>query len=184
MKKSGKGLAFGVLEGYYSKATKVKDVMERMEIQRLFKQHYAKMYRVARAILYDEQESEDVISDIFERLLRGQKVLSHDTEESYLLISVRNQCFKRLRHEDVKLQIKEQLKTEQISGADSEDYLLTDIDEFVASHLPTQEQRIFRFRFNDGYSYEEIATEEGISRVAVWKHISHALNLIRNHFKK
>jgi len=184
LKKSGKGLAFGVSEGYYSKATKVKDVMERMEIQRLFKQHYAKMYRVARAILYDEQESEDVISDIFERLLRGQKVLSHDTEESYLLISVRNQCFKRLRHEDVKLQIKEQLKTEQISGADSEDYRLTDIDEFVASHLPTQEQRIFRFRFNDGYSYEEIATEEGISRVAVWKHISHALNLIRNHFKK
>ena len=184
MKKSGKGLAFGVSEGYYSKATKVKDVMERIEIQRLFKQHYAKMYRVARAILYDEQESEDVISDIFERLLRGQKVLSHDTEESYLLISVRNQCFKRLRHEDVKLQIKEQLKTEQISGADSEDYRLTDIDEFVASHLPTQEQRIFRLRFNDGYSYEEIATEEGISRVAVWKHISHALNLIRNHFKK
>jgi len=184
LKKSGKGLAFGVSGGYYSKATKVKDVMERMEIQRLFKQHYAKMYRVARAILYDEQESEDVISDIFERLLRGQKVLSHDTEESYLLISVRNQCFKRLRHEDVKLQIKEQLKTEQISGADSEDYRLTDIDEFVASHLPTQEQRIFRFRFNDGYSYEEIATKEGISRVAVWKHISHALNLIRNHFKK
>ena len=139
---------------------------------------------MARAILYDEQESEDMISDIFERLLRGQKVLSHDTEESYLLISVRNQCFKRLRHEDVKLQIKEQLKTEQISGADSEDYRLTDIDEFVASHLPTQEQRIFRLRFNDGYSYEEIATEEGISRVAVWKHISHALNLIRNHFKK
>ena len=80
--------------------------MERKEILRLFTQHYAKMYRVARAILYDEQESEDVISDIFERLLHGQKVLSCDTEESYLLISVRNQCFKRLRHEDVKLQIK------------------------------------------------------------------------------
>ena len=158
--------------------------MERIEIQRMFRQHYAKMYRVARAILYDEQESEDVISDIFERLLHGQKVLLPDKEESYLLISVRNQCFKRLRHEDVKLQINEQLKTEQISEADSEDDRLTDIDEFVASYLPTQEQRIFRLRFNDGYSYEEIATKEGISRVAVWKHISHALNLIRNHFKK
>ena len=29
-------------------------------------QHYAKMYRVARSILYDEQESKDVISDIFD----------------------------------------------------------------------------------------------------------------------
>ena len=35
-----------------------------------------------------------------------------------------------------------------------------------------------------GFSYEEIAAEEGISRVAVWKHLSHALNQIRNHFKK
>ena len=49
--------------------------MEKDEIQRLFKQHYAKMYRVARTMLYDEQESEDVVSDIFESLLRGQTVL-------------------------------------------------------------------------------------------------------------
>lgn len=46
--------------------------MERTEIQRVFMQHYAKMYRVARSILYDEQESEDVVSDIFESLLHGQ----------------------------------------------------------------------------------------------------------------
>ena len=35
------------------------------DIQRLFKQHYAKMLRVARTILYDEQESKDVVSDIW-----------------------------------------------------------------------------------------------------------------------
>ena len=133
-------------------------MIARIEIQRLFRQHYAKMYRVARAILYDEQESEDIISDIFESLLHGQIVLLPDTEENYLLTSVRNQCFKRLRHEDVKLQVNEQLKTEHITVTDSEDDRLTDIDEFVASHLTAQEQRIFRLRFNDGYRYEEIAT--------------------------
>ena len=46
------------------------------DIQRLFKQHYAKTLRVARTILYDEQESKDVVSDIFEGLLRGQTVLT------------------------------------------------------------------------------------------------------------
>ena len=40
--------------------------------QRLFKQHYAKMLRVARTILYDEQESKDVVSDIFDE--RSQPV--------------------------------------------------------------------------------------------------------------
>lgn len=160
----------------------VKDVMERIECQRLFMQHYAKMYRVARTILYDEQESEDVVSDIFEHLLHKQTVLIPDTEEHYLLTSVRNQCFKRLRHVSSPLQDSDYAELADDSGTDDE--RLTDIDEFVANRLSVQEQRIFRLRFTDGYSYEEIAAAEGISRVAVWKHLSHALNIIRQHFKE
>ena len=160
----------------------VKDVMERIECQRLFMQHYAKMYRVARTILYDEQESEDVVSDIFEHLLHKQTVLIPDTEEHYLLTSVRNQCFKRLRHVSSSLQDGDYAELADDSEIDDE--RLTDIDEFVANHLSVQEQRIFRLRFTDGYSYEEIAAAEGISRVAVWKHLSHALNIIRQHFKE
>ena len=158
-------------------------MIEKIEIQRLFKQHYAKMYSVARAILYDEQECEDVISDIFESLLYRHIVLLPEREESYLLKSVRNNCFNRLRHEEVKLQINKQLMTEQLSDTDSDNVRLIEIDEFVASHLSLQEQRIFHLRFNEGYSYENIATSEGIGRVAVWKHLSHALNLIRNHYQ-
>ena len=154
--------------------------MEKNVIQRLFRQHYAKMYRVARTILYDEQESEDVVSDIFESLLRGQTVLTVDTEERYLLTSVRNMCLKRLRHSSTSLENNGYI--EFPDDSEMEDERLTDIDEFVARHLTEQEQRIFRLRFTDGCSYEEIAAAEGISRVAVWKHLSHALNLIRNHF--
>ena len=150
--------------------------------QRLFKQHYAKMYRMARTILYDEQESEDVVSDIFEDLLHGQTILMPETEESYLLTSVRNRCLKRLRH--TVSAIEGSGYNEPVDDSDVEDERLTDIDEFIACHLSEQEQRIFRLRFTDGCSYEEIAAAEGISRVAVWKHLSHALNLIRNHFNK
>jgi RNA polymerase sigma-70 factor (ECF subfamily) len=156
--------------------------MEKEEIQRLFMQHYAKMYRVARSILYDEQESEDVVSDIFESLLHGQTVLMPDTEERYLLTSVRNRCFKRLRH--MSGFNESHVSTELTDNADAEDDRIADIDEFVASRLSAQEQRIFSLRFNDGCSYEEIAVAESISRVAVWKHLSHTLNLIRNHFNK
>lgn len=156
--------------------------MERIEIQRLFKQHYAKMYRMARTILYDEQESEDVVSDIFEDLLHGQTVLMPETEECYLLTSVRNRCLKRLRQ--TSSTIDGSGYTEPTDDSDVEDERLADIDEFVTCRMTEQEQRIFRLRFTEGCSYEEIATAEGISRVAVWKHLSHALNLIRNHFNK
>ena len=46
--------------------------MERETVKRLFMQHYARMQRVARTLLYDVQESEDVCQDIFESLLRGE----------------------------------------------------------------------------------------------------------------
>lgn len=158
--------------------------MERQEIQQLFIQHYAKMLRVARTILYDEQESKDVVSDIFVNLLQGRTALMPDTAEYYLLTSVRNQCFKRIRHEDIKDRIKKSAISEQTSDSDTEDERLTDINEFVASQMTEQEQRIFRLRFTDGYSYDEIAVAEGISRIAVWKHLSHVLKGIRNHLKK
>ena len=154
--------------------------MEKERIQRLFKQHYAKMQRVARTILFDEQESEDVVCDIFEHLLHGQTILMPETEERYLLTSVRNLCFKRLRH--VSSSLEDSSLVEPIDDSADVDERLTDINEFVTCRLTEQEQRIFHLRFTDGCSYEEIAAAEGISRVAVWKHLSHALTLVRNHF--
>lgn len=151
-------------------------------------QHYAKMQRVARTLLYDEQESEDVVSDIFESLLRGATMLQPEASETerYLLTAVRNRCLKRLRHEVV---IRNASTTDALDDAalkDDGEYQsseqLTDIVEFVVSHLTAQEQRIFHLRFTDGFSYEEIAAAEGISRVAVWKHLSHVISQIKKHF--
>ncbi len=153
--------------------------MEREAVKRLFMQHYARMQRVARTLLYDVQESEDVCQDIFESLLRGETVLVPGTEERYLMTSVRNRCLKRLRHESV-LQDYRQRTTDNCQ--ESEDDWLEDIVEFVVSHLPEREQRIFNLRFTEGYSYEEIAAAEGISKVAVWKRLSHAITEVKKHF--
>ncbi|MBQ9363302.1 MAG: sigma-70 family RNA polymerase sigma factor [Bacteroidaceae bacterium] len=156
--------------------------MERKEIQRLFKLYYTKMYRVARTILYDEQESKDVVSDIFANLLETNTVLMPNTEENYLLTSVRNQCFKRIRHQEVIRRMEELFSTEQSIESNCEDERLTDVIEYAVSHLSEEEQRIFNYRFTEGYSYLEIAAHECISKVAVWKHLSHSLTVLRNHF--
>ena len=154
--------------------------MERETVKRLFMQHYARMQRVARTLLYDVQESEDVCQDIFESLLRGETVLVPGTEERYLMTSVRNRCLKRLRHESV-TKASSPLPTSP-EGEESGDDRLDDIVEFVVSHLSEREQRIFNLRFAEGCSYEEIAAAEGISKVAVWKHLSHAITEVKKHF--
>ena len=153
--------------------------MEREAVKRLFMQHYARMQRVARTLLYDVQESEDVCQDIFESLLRGETVLVPGTEERYLMTSVRNRCLNRLRHENV-LQDHRQRTTD--NSQESEDDRMSDIVEFATSHLSEREQRIFNLRFAEGYSYEEIAAAEGISKVAVWKRLSHAITEVKKHF--
>ena len=157
-------------------------------------QHYVKMQRVARTLLYDEKESEDVCSDVFESLLRGDTLLEPGTEERYLMTSVRNRCLKRLRHvaiEHSPLTIDHFAASNSIAnnggdsmlnGQRSMDDRLDDIEEFVVSHLSERDQRIFNLRFSEGYSYEEIAVAEGISKVAVWKHLSHAITEIKKHF--
>lgn len=154
--------------------------MNNEDVERLFMQYYSKMYRVARSILYDEQESKDVVSDIFERLLNGNAVLIPDTEERYLLTCVRNQCFKRLAHEEVKRSMEEDYIHHQVE--ETEDNRLDEIADFARRTLSQQEQRIFDLRFTEGCSYEEIASVEGISKVAVWKHLSHLTNIIKEHF--
>lgn len=168
--------------------------MEKEAVKRLFMQHYVKMQRVARTLLYDEKESEDVCSDVFESLLRADMLLEPETEERYLMTSVRNRCLKRLRHvaiEHSPLTIDHFAASNSIAnnGGDSmlnaqwsKDDRLSDIEEFVVSHLSEREQRIFGLRFSEGYSYEEIAVAEGISKVAVWKHLSHAITEVKKHF--
>ena len=59
----------------------------------------------------------------------------------------------------------EAASAEQPSDAENEDERITDIVEFVVSHLTEQEQRIFCLRFTEGL-----------------KHLSHALKEIRNRF--
>ena len=158
--------------------------MEKKDIARLFRQHYAKMYRVARSILYDEQESKDVVSEIFEKLLSGDVLLMAQGEERYLLTSVRNLCFSRLHHQEVVRQMESFSRATWPPTDTDADDRLADIFEFAESHLSERERRIFHLRFADGCSYEEIAASEGISKVAVWKNLSRLLITVRNHFNQ
>jgi RNA polymerase sigma-70 factor (ECF subfamily) len=157
--------------------------MKREEIERLFRQHYARMLRVARTLIDDEQECEDAVGDVFADLLHGTILLTAATETQYLMTAVRNRCLKRLRHAEVV----RRMERETTAGApdaadDDDDGRLTEITEWVVGRLSADEQRIFSLRFADGCTYAEIASELGLSRVAVWKHLHHIIQMLRTQF--
>lgn len=159
--------------------------MEKELVSQLFKQHYPSMYKRARTFLYNELESKDVVSDIFERLLSSDIALNADTAGQYLQTCVRNECLKRLQMKSNRQRMEQlyiqDLQQDEPTSKDEE--RLQKLKNFAHTHLTPQEQTTFRLRFIEGMSYEEIGEEMGISRVAVWKHLSHLMKTIKQQFK-
>ena len=65
---------------------------DKQEFERIFRQYYGGMFRLARKMLGDDQESKDVVSDVCAQLLNSHTDLHSDTLQSYLLTSIRNRC--------------------------------------------------------------------------------------------
>lgn len=52
--------------------------MTKSELELLFKTHYAEMFRLAMSLLYDSDESKDVVSDVFAKLLDSGMTIKGD----------------------------------------------------------------------------------------------------------
>lgn len=155
--------------------------MDRQHVEQLFRRHYRHMYAVACSMLYDSEESEDVVSEVFASLLERRIELLPDSAEGYLMVAVRNRCLKRLRDKSTRERILHLYITEPQPDDSWQD------DEQRLSRLRTQahkllsadDLRIFTLRFLDGKDYKAICAETGTSRIAVWKHLSHIVKVLK-----
>jgi RNA polymerase sigma-70 factor (ECF subfamily) len=159
--------------------------MEKKQVEDLFRKHYRRMYAMALSILCDEQEARDVVSDIFTRLLADESYLLPDNSLHYLLTSARNNSLKRLRRRVTINQAQREYMERQLMVADvqTDEQTLERVFDFAQRELTDQEKSVFRLRFIEEMSYGEIASEMGISKVAVWKHLSHLKDKIHKQFK-
>ncbi len=161
--------------------------MTKEEFENIYRQHYAKMYRLARTMLYDADESKDVVSDIFARLLREKCHPQQHQLEGYLMTAVRNRCcdvlsHKLMRERVEKLFLQESQQSNVIS-TNTDDDRLERLAQFVESELPPLSQQIFQLRFLRELSYEEVAQATGVSKVTVYNHLAQSLQRIRVYFQ-
>ena len=160
--------------------------MTREKFEEIYRRHYPAMYRLARTILYDADESKDVVSEIFARLLRGEIVPQADSIEGFLMTSVRNRCRDVLRHKNVRESVEKLFSAEIMQNQNkpiNDDDRLERLMLFVEAKLPPLTQQIFRLRFLREMTYEEVAEAVGVSRVTVYNHLSQSLQRIKEHFE-
>ena len=161
-------------------------MMTKREFENIYRQYYPQMYRLAKTMLYDSQESKDVVSDIFARLLRDGVVPQEGKTEGYLMTAVRNRCRDVLSHKSIRERVEKLFLQETVLN---DGFTINDDDRldrlmlFIEAELPPLSQQIFRLRFLREMSYEEVARATGVSKVAVYNHLSRSLQRIREYFK-
>ena len=166
--------------------------MDKEKIAQLFRQHYAQMLSLARCLLYDEEESRDVVSEVFASLLKPTMLIPTNIE-GYLMTSVRNRCLDLLEHKDVQARFEQaytqtldkQTTPEEDGGEhQSSDELLDGLMSFMQRELKPETLQVFKMRHLDGLKYQEIADRMGISRVMVYKHLAHATEQLKGYISK
>lgn len=175
------GLAFPLFSCTIGK----KAMQDRQLIATLFRRHYERMLLTARTLLRDNEAARDVVSDVFAELLASDRPLDEAHIEGFLLVSVRNKCLNI-----VKQMMRQQRAINQHSAANDpstidEDYTeppLDDILRYIRDNLTPQTREVMLRRYGQQKRYNEIASELGISRTAVYKHIAQALTKLKKHF--
>ena len=160
-------------------------MQDRQLIATLFRRHYERMLLTARTLLRDNEVARDVASDVFAELLASDRPLDEAHIEGFLLVSVRNKCLNI-----VKQMMRQQRAINQHSAANDpstidEDYTeppLDDILRYIRDNLTPQTREVMLRRYGQQKRYNEIASELGISRTAVYKHIAQALTKLKKHF--
>lgn len=154
-------------------------------IEQLFRAYYGRMYRLAVSLLHDEEESRDVVNDVFLKIMTGKRELPDDNVEGYLLISVRNRCLDIISHQRVRERLQHLLTLDtqpSLLPVDSSERLYQEINEAIDTRLTPQTRLVIRMRMHGRMTYREIADELGISEAAVYKHLAQAIGRLKEHF--
>ena len=151
----------------------------------MFRQHYEKMYNLARYLLSDDDESKDVVSEVFTTILANDAVLMPESEEGFLMRSVRNRCLNLIAHKGVKERVAKLLIDDaDVILSDETDGRLEQLMLLIDDLEPPLRKQIFRLRYLKEMSYQEVADKMEVSKVTVFTHLSQAMDWIRKQFKR
>ena len=167
-------------------------LMKKEQIEQLFRTHYPRMYQLALVLLKDEAASKDVVSDVFADVLDGKVTLRPETERSYLLVCVRNRCLTLINRQKMKDRVHHLLQADASPAIAPVEATLASIEQevdrqdailaYMDSELTPQTHQVLTLRFRQKMKYREIATELGISEVAVYKHLSQGIKKLKQKF--
>ena len=158
-------------------------MLEQKILEQLFRQNYSKMIHLARVLLGDDKEAEDIVQDIVLHVADSDILPKND---GYLLTAVRNACLNRIRqmqlHDKVKNLLPVYDETDQ-QAIEKRLEWLDDISSFVDEQLKEPHRSIFHLRFDDDLTIGEIAKRLGLNPNTTYKYLMQSIQRIRHYFE-
>ena len=166
----------------------------KQRFERLFKDSYPQMYRMAFSMVEDADDAKDAVSQVFTQMWKGRPNVSEESLSGYLLAATRNQCLHILRQRQLQQQMEEELRQTAeerlrvgaLAGMSSNverEELLCELQQVINDNLTEQDRRVLQLHYEEEMTYQETATVLGISPSAVNKHITRSLAKIRETLK-
>lgn len=160
------------------------DMMNREIMEQLFKQYYGRMVRLARTLLRDESEADDVVQNVFARLLELNPNVADDKIEAYLMSSVRYGCYKRIKEMELRDRAGSLQRLDELENGDDDDLAvdMEQIHEFVKGQLPESRRSVFTLRIDEGLTFKEIAERLDMNINTVYKYFIQSIDQIKTQF--
>ena len=156
----------------------------KQRFERLFKDSYPLMYRMAFSMVENADDAKDAVNQVFTQMWKGKPKVSDDSVRGYLLAATRNQCLHILRQRQLRREMEEQLQRDEAERQDEErEELMRELQRIIDDNLTEQDKRVLQLHYDEEMTYAETATVLGISASAVNKHVTRSLAKIRQTLK-
>ena len=143
--------------------------MHKTRIYEWYETYKTGLFRYALSLLKDPDGAEDVMQEVFVRLLSGKYFPEPGKEQAYLYRMARNVCFDYLRRQKRLAKEQPQIPSEQTRYAYIE----------LISPLDSKEQEIVTLKIVGGLTHREIAKVLGLTEHAAKKRYERAIQKLR-----
>lgn len=147
--------------------------MYRTMVQQWYDQYKTGIFRFALSILKDVQLAEDVLQEVFLRLLTGKITVESGREKAWLYRVARNCCYDILR----KRKWEQPEQEGEVRDESNYEYI-----EMISS-LGQKEQEIVTLKIVGGLTHREIAKAMGMTEHAVKKRYERSIQKLREEEK-
>lgn len=152
---------------------------KKRHIESLFREHYSDMFRLAVMLLHDQDDSKDIVHDVFAKLLDGEISFNEEKARAFLLSCVRNSCLNMMRNRNLKEQAMRHYLLDNDDVQDSFEADISAIQDGIKGLTPPICQEIILLHYCDGMTFKAIAEHLKVSEKTIYKHLKNAIDQLR-----